>query len=317
MKKHRYSPALLLVIGLLSASHSHAIDPFSAINKSDPATVEWRVVGKCLITPRVQHWIPVAWVETSPAGNFSYIDGVPTSEEKTSVLRSSGLESSSSARVLNFTNDLWRSSNIANAYQQQVCNVWDAAVPAMLEIPSGGSECESVITIKAALRQLEIVFRAATPPFMLLAYDSSTDTGWTSGCRDKALVDAAVAANMRCSTDMLSSTLQPGGAAASALAQQNCIGRWGSVIPRQSREIGLTGPLASAKTALRAMSTARVHLDKFPYPVDTNGKMQLAAPVVSRSFAPGDSPLPSSIQPNAERRYGWIYWRKVTCCVGN
>jgi hypothetical protein len=317
MKNHRLSPTLLLVISLIATTNAVALDPLSAINRSDPATVEWRVVGQCLLTPRVEHWIPLAWVETSPSGNFSFISGVPTSDGKTSVLRSAGLESSSSARILNFTNSLWRSSNIANTYQQQVCNVSDAMAPAMLDSIQGGSDCESVATISGAMRQLDTLFRAATPAFMTLAYDSGRDPGWLSGCRDKSQVEAATSANMRCITDMLSPSLQPGGDSASAAAQRNCIGRWGSLIPRQSREIGLTGPLASAKTAYRAMSTARVHLDRFPYPVDGNGKMQLAAPATSGSFRPGDNPLPSAAQPNSERRYGWIYWRKVSCCVGD
>lgn len=317
MKKHNIITSFLFAITATVSTPSLAIDPLSAINLSDPATVQWRIVGQCLLTPRVEHWIPLAWVETSPSGQHSFIDGVSTTDGKTSVLRSSGLESSSSARILNFTNGLWRSSNIANAHQQQVCNVWDAAVQPVPETPSAGADCESVGTISAGLKQFDALFRSVTTPLMTLAYDSSRDSGWTSGCRDKSQVEQATAANMRCDTEMLSSDLQPGGSAAVAAAGKNCLGRWGSMIPRQSREVGLTGPLASAKTAFRAMSTARHHLDRFPYPTDMSGKMQLAAPNASPSFRPGDRPLPSSIQPNGARTYAWIYWRKVTCCVGD
>lgn len=317
MNTYAPSPTLLLAFGLLTTTPSHAIDPLTAINLSDPATIQWRIIGQCMFTPRVEHWIPLSWVETSPSGQHSFIDGVSTSDGKTSVLRSAGLESSSSARILNFTNGLWRSSNIANAYQQQVCNVWDVALQAVPEPAPVSTECDSGSNIAAGLNQFDALFRSAITPWMTLAYDSTKDSGWTSGCRDKNQVEQATAANMRCDTDMLSSDLQPGGPAAVTAAGKNCIGRWGSLIPRQSREIGLTGPLASVKTAYRAMSTARAHLNRFPYPVDQGGKLQLAAPSASSSFRPGDRPLPASVQTNGARTYAWIYWRKVTCCVGN
>ncbi len=316
MNKNTISPALLLLVGFLGAAPAMAIDPLSAVNRADPATVQWRIIGQCMLTPLVEHWIPLAWVETSPSGQHSFIDGVTATDGRTSVLRSATLESSSSARIMNFTNGLWRSSNIANAYQQQVCNVSDAAVPAAPEPFPVSSDCNSGLSIAAGLQQFDNLFRSVTTPLMTLAYDSSRDSGWASGCRDKSKVEEATAVSMRCDTDMLASELQPGGSAAGAAAAKNCLGRWGSVIPRQSREIGLSGPLASAKTAYRAMSTARSHLGRFPYPVDTNGKMQLAAPNPSPSFRPGDRPLPASIVPNGARTYAWIYWRKVQCCVG-
>ncbi|MDT8992834.1 hypothetical protein RQP54_18315 [Curvibacter sp. APW13] len=308
---------LMFTLGCLASTATLATDPLAAINLSDPATVQWRIVGRCMVSPRVEHWIPLAWVETSPSGQHSFIDGTPTADGKTSVLRSSGLESSNSARILNFTNNLWRASNIANSLQQQVCNVWDASLQAPPASTSATADCESSSAIAVGLKQFDDLFRSVTTPLMTLAYDSTRDSGWTSGCRDKTLMEQATASNMRCDTEMLSPDLQPGGAAASAAATKYCVGRWGSLIPRQSREIGLTGPAASAKSAYRAMSTARNHLNRFPYPVDTAGKMQLAAPNPSPSFTPGDRPLPSSIQPNGAKVYAWIYWRKVTCCVGD
>jgi hypothetical protein len=317
MKIKSKSYFLLLAIGCAASFPTMAMDPLTAVNRSDPATVQWRIVGQCLLSPRVEHWIPLSWIETSPSGQHSFIDGSPTTDGRTSVLRASGLESSSSARVLNFSNGLWRASNIANSLDQQVCNVWDAAVPAVLEQSVAVDDCESTIAIATGMKQFDVMFRAATNSLMSLAYDGSRDSGWASGCRDKSQVDQIIAANMRCDTEMLSTELQPGGAGATTAAAANCIGRWGSLIPRQSREIGLMGPTASAKTAFRAMSTARSHLNRFPYPVDRNGKMQLAAPTASQSFRPGDRPLPSTIQPNAARTYAWIYWRKVTCCVGD
>lgn len=308
--------SLLLGLLVIVANQARALDPLSAINRSDPATVQWRIVGQCLFTPRVEHWIPLAWVETSPSGQSSHIDGIRTSDSKTSALRLAGLESSSAARVLDFSNTLWRSSNIAIAHQQMVCNVEDAMVPVAIETGYPRTNCEDGLSVAASIRQFDLSFHTGLLPFLNTGYDSARDTGWSSGCRDKPQIEEAVTADMRCDTDFLSSELQPGGSAGQKAAGKFCLGKWGSLIPRQSREIGLTGPLASAKTAFRAMSTARHHLGTFPYPVDQSGKMQLAAPGVSGSFVPGSKPLPSAIQPNAERTYGWIYWRKVSCCAG-
>ncbi len=305
-----------LMAGAMTATH--AMDPLSAINRANPSIMEWRIVGACSIIPpriRVEHWIPVAWVETSPSGDSSLISGLSTRDGKSSSIRQSGLESSSAARVLNFTTPLWKMSKLALTHVEQVCTVEDSHVPAPID-PSGIlAGCDGSSIIENAMSQIDGILQVSLMGMMTIAYDSTKDSGWLSGCRDKAKVDEAVAADLRCNIDMLDSNLNQGGIGNALLAGRNCIGRWGSLYPRQARDIGPTGPVASVKAAYRAMSTARDHLGRISYPVDVMGKFQQSYPSVSSSFRPGDKPLPANATLNPDRSYGWIYWRKVRCCV--
>ena len=305
---------ILVVGGVTSAQ---AMDPLSAINKANSSILQWRVVGVCSIYPpriRVEHWIPLAWVETSPSGDSSLISGLSSRDGKSSLIRQSGLESSSSVRVLDFTTPLWKLSNLALTHLDQVCRVEDAHAPAIAEPFGMITGCDGQNIIENAMSQLDGVLQVSLLGLMTVAYDSTKDSGWLSGCRDKSKVDHAVAENLRCTTDMLDASLQPGGANP-LLESKNCVGKWGSLYPRQARDIGPTGPIASVKAAYRALSTARDQLGRIQYPIDTNGKFQQSFPSVSSSFQPGDKPLPANASMSTERQYGWIYWRKVRCCV--
>ena len=92
--------------------------------------------------------------------------------------------------------------------------------------------------------------------------------------------------------------------------------------PRQMRDLGTPPVLYSAKTAYRALSIARDQLATFPFPVDLAARMQQAYPAVSSCFDIGEQPLPQApfsdrpVQTSADGRYGWFYWRPVTCCIG-
>ncbi len=308
-----FRETLVAALTAACAMAASAATPLDAINTANPSIVEWEIIGACPMGGRlIRHWIPLAWTETSPAGQ-SFITGASSQPlEPTSVLRTSGLESSVAARVFSFSNPLWRASIIANSYQQQVCNISDAHASATPDpYPSGN--CAAPSALRAALS-------SAFPLQGLLAesYSSNADPGWLSGCRDQARVDEAVDAQVRCDTEHLGPAMQPGGARAAAIAARNCLGRWGSLYPRQSRDIGLTGGAASAKAAYRAMSTARDHVGTLPYPVDTKGKMQMARPWISEGFRPGVKPLPSPADKAPQnKQFAWIYWRQVTCCAGS
>jgi len=88
------------------------------------------------------------------------------------------------------------------------------------------------------------------------------------------------------------------------------------------RDLGTPPVVYSAKTAFRALSIARDQLATFPFPVDLAGRMQQAYPAVSTCFDVGEQPLPQAsssdrpVQTSADGRYGWFYWRPVSCCVG-
>lgn len=299
---------------LFASPFAFAIDPISAINKANPAIMQWRIVGSCnMYSSIVEHWIPLAWIETSPSGS-SLIDGVSTQDGKSSLLREAGLESSVSTRILDFNDSLWMNSALAMSHGQQVCSVEDAYAGGGSELPSTSAGCSDSGSIKAAMRSIDGILQSSLNGLMTVAYDSTKDSGWLSGCRDKDKVDAAVAAQVRCTTDMLGADMQPGGANAQVLASKNCLGKWGSLYPRQARDIGFTGPVSSAKAAYRAMSTARAHLGRIYYPIDKQGQMQQAFPSISSGFRAGDMPLPGATQ-STNRTYGWIYWRKVSCCI--
>lgn len=308
--------SLLACIVVCAAQSAFAIGPLSAINLANPAIVDWKIVGACKFTPRIQHWIPVAWGETSPRGDGGFISGISAEEGKTGAIRASGLESTLSARVFNFSEKLWRMSAIAMSHAQGMCSIQNAHVPSLIDLSLGAADCDNALVIKAAIKRAEVLSQATLLDLMSLAYDSGEDSGWTSGCRDKDRVDEAVAANARCTNDALGAGLQSNGLKATAVAARNCVGNWGSIIPRQARELGLTGPAASVKTLMRAMSTARDHLGQIDYPVDTDGKFQMAKPSRSDGFHAGTLPLPANVTPTADRRYAWIYWRKVSCCLG-
>ena len=97
---------------------------------------------------------------------------------------------------------------------------------------------------------------------------------------------------------------------------------WGALYPRQMRDLGTPPVLYSAKTAYRALSIARDQLATFPFPVDLAGRMQQAYPAVSTCFDVGEQPLPQvpdsdrPVRTSEDGRYGWFYWRPVSCCVG-
>jgi hypothetical protein len=131
-----------------------------------------------------------------------------------------------------------------------------------------------------------------------LAYASEADAAnWRTGCRDLVAID-------------------------SWLPQLSSLRAWGALYPRQMRDLGTPPVVYSAKTAYRALSIARDQLATFPFPVDLAGRMQQAYPAVSTCFDVGEQPLPHApdsdrpVQTSADGRYGWFYWRPVSCCVG-
>lgn len=283
--------------GLNSAS---AISSLDAINMSNPEMVQWRKLGKCgFMGTLITHRIPLAWTETSPGGP-AFITGVPQGQEsKSGFLRLSGLDTGSESSVFLFTQSLWMDSQIANSYNQRVCPISSATVPSGGGF-GGAASCE------APQQSMD----SSDDGSIIVGYDSRRDPGWKSGCRDDAIVKQNMANNLRCFTSNMSPNLM----ANSSDTQNSCIGNWGSLYPRQGREIGLTGAVASAKTAYRAMSTARDHLGSIPFPVDQAGLMQQSMPTRSPGFSPGQRPISGS-QDAANKHYAWIYWRQVICCI--
>lgn len=290
--------ALGVVMMAGGLSLASAIEPSDAINLANKDMVHWMELGSCgYAGTLITHQIPLAWVETS-TGGAPFLSGVSEGpERKSGLLRLSGLDSTAESRVFLFTESLWQNSEIAQEHDQQVCSIASASAPS-LSSSSGNSGCRAESQ------------NSSTGFSITEAYDSRKDAGWTSGCRDDDIVKKNMASNLRCNTSNMSSSLITN----TSDSQNSCIGNWGSLHPRQSREIGLTGAAASAKTAFRAMSTARDHFGSVPFPVDSFGMMQQSMPSKSPGFFPGSLPLYGTKNPE-NKHFAWIYWRTVVCCI--
>ncbi|MEE8056760.1 MAG: hypothetical protein V3T17_02825 [Pseudomonadales bacterium] len=142
-----------------------------------------------------------------------------------------------------------------------------------------------------------------------LIYDSGSDVAWKTGCRDIILATVAVGAEMRCRipTSYISNTFI-----------SDCMGKWGSVYPRQMIQKNDNPIIASAMAAYRAIHLSAFSLDTFPYSASaTLGKLQMVSPYVSVGFAPGSAPLDKQLLffPAREAAtYTYVWWVPVTCC---
>jgi hypothetical protein len=301
------------LLAALLAVHAHAqvaggLLPMlraAAAVPSCPATV---VVGACYCGPipcklRILQYVPVAFVETTRAPGDSLVGTLAA------VAGAQGGGTASSG--LSTTDDtaeshVWRVPDDATDLMPCIL-----CKPSSAQVPAGPPENTdaSCGAAAAVVQAMLAAGPASTSGFLpTLAYASEADAlNWRTGCRD--LASGLPASPAACA----------GAALAGALAgDAQCLGRWGPMRPRQMRNIGLTPAPYSAKTAMRAMSIARSQLGNFPYPVDLLGRLQQAYPAASACFAPGTLPLPRSplaALVSADGRYGWMYWRRTTCCV--
>lgn len=101
-----------------------------------------------------------------------------------------------------------------------------------------------------------------------------------------------------------------------------CIGAWGPLRPRQMRALAARPALASAITAIRALSLARAERPGLLPPVDARASLQQDFPIRSACLALGTLPLPRDgpsgrgVRESPNGRYAWRYWYPVSCCVG-
>jgi len=311
----------LAVLQLAAASTAAAQAALSALTGPagllgrlypDAACAEQQVIGQCFCGPivcgvRVRRYVPVAVVETTRAPGDSLL-GLPVPGGPFA-----GAAASSSLSMTD------------NTAEVHVWSLPDGLVPGLACLtcgPSAASQPAPVVDVAArscgpafAVARATQAAAVAGPWLPMLAYASELDAvNWRTGCRD--LADPRFAA--------VPPLLACGGRSGEAAdtADAGCLGAWGPLRPRQMRDIGPPPMLYSAKTAVRAMSIARDQIGSFPYPVDTDGKLQQVYPAASACFRVGQLPLPQLpdvLRPalsSADGRYAWIYWRQATCCVG-
>jgi hypothetical protein len=282
---------------------------------SDAACSEERIVGQCYCAGiacglRIERFVPVALVETTRGPGDSLLGPLPP------LPLAPNLDGASASSALSTTDNtseahVWSlPSGPLPGVSCILCTAGSAArlvpVPQTAPLACGPADRISAATASVAAA-------IAGPWLPQLSYASELDAvNWRTGCRDLANVTGRVPA-LACAGPL---------AAVTKDVAADCLGRWGPLRPRQMRDIGPDPVLYSAKTAVRAMSIARDQIGQFAYPVDTRGKLQQAYPAVSSCFAVGALPLPTvpdAARPTAvspDGRYGWIYWRPTSCCIG-
>ncbi len=248
---------------------------------------------------RVRRYVPVAIVETVRSPGDSLVAALPFLPSAPGGFGATG---SSSLSTTDNTAEahVWTLADLPiPGWSCLACGPSAARVPAAP--PTGGPAATICGTVTATDQALGAVAGALAAPGMpRLVYASEFDAlNWRTGCRDGiSALDAFAAGAMP------------------------MVGAWGALLPRQMRDIGPPPLRYSALTGVRAMSLARDQLGAFPFPVDTQGKMQQAYPVVSACFRVGRLPLPTApasampAEPSSDGRYAWVYWRPVVCCVG-
>jgi len=240
-------------------------------------------------------YVPVAFVETVRAPGDSLLAVTlpapgPSDRGGTVSSSQSGLDNTAEVHAWLVSDAAWQLSGRPPCL---VCRPSDArSTPASSRAPADPL-CDPASSVAAALATaLQSGFGWLLPT---LAYASELDAiNWRTGCRDRLAFGAA----------------------------PTFLGRWGPLYPRQMRDLGTAPVVYSAKTAFRAISIARDQLATFPFAVDLAGRMQQAYPAESTCFDVGEQPLPQPptaarpVHSSGDGRYGWFYWRPVSCCVG-
>jgi len=310
--------ALALMLLVTGAGRAQSFDLAASLQRldRDGACAAVQIIGECRCAGivcglRVSRYIPVAFVETTVAPGDSLLSAARIPVPGLLGTVSSALSSTDNTSEAH----VWR---LGPAWTAGVpclsCSAASAAVPRAI-VDTAAPVCGAAGAVVQAITAVNGV--AALLPLPTLAYASELDwLNWRTGCRDLADPAASViGSQLACSAPLAA-------IAASTTTDADCIGAWGALRPRQMRDIGPVPLLYSAKTAVRAMSIARDQLGTFPFPVDTQGRLQQVYPAISACFGVGELPLPQapgSSQPaltSADGRYGWIYWRPATCCVG-
>ena len=324
---------LVVAIAALFALSTRAAGPgpFDLAQRisADPASTRSEVLGLCWCggTPcgyLVRMYVPVAFVETVRNSADSLLGvqfAVPAATDAADTVSSSqsALDNTAEANAWLLSDAAWQ---LAKSVPCMRCQPSDARSPAPAPPMAADLACGSTIAVLNALASSAASSLAST--LTPLVYASTADAAnWRTGCRDLACAQDWLAQVEACMSGAPASDASVESVASVvAVTTPACVGHWGALYPRQMRDLGTAPVVYSAKTAYRALSVARDQLGTFPFPVDLAGRLQQAYPVVSTCFGVGEKPLPdvqSSGQPvqiSADGRYGWFYWRPVSCCVG-
>ena len=270
------------------------ISPDAACTRMQPQGLCW-----CGATPcgyRIRMFVPVAFVETVRAPGDSLLGlplPAPAAPAGTLSSSQSMLDNTAEAHAWVLGDAAWWLSGQPPCLRCQPSAARSAPAP-----PPAAADpaCGPASAVVGALANGAWSGYLSLLPS--LAYASEADIiNWRTGCRDLLAIDSWMP------------------------AEAAGLGRWGPLYPRQMRDLGTPPVVHSAKTAYRALSIARDQLGTFPFAVDPSARMQQAYPAVSTCFDVGEQPLPQEpfsarpVQTSGDGRYGWFYWRPVSCCV--
>lgn len=245
------------------------MDPFTLGMKVNPACEEYKIVGICYPRGYLVHmYVPVAFLETvgAPgdtlvaAPNFaSFATAIATQAAgmvgKVGQSNKSGMDNSSESNVWVFPDSIMKISPIVP--KCLVCLPSDA-VDATLPLGDGiNNPCgaSSILTDRLTSMNQGLI---DIPYMPKLAYSSSMDVlNWRTGCRDMSISKMALSNAVNCmatnAADMLGGSNNP----LSSVLGDYCLGSWGTLYPRQMRDVGNVATVASAKTGYRAMHVAK------------------------------------------------------------
>lgn len=310
-------------------SRSAPVPDVTGLFVTDPTCLQYMILGYCYCGPYpcgylVRHWLPVAFVETVKGIGDTLVS--PTTTPLTGTRVKENEAQGFEVRIWEIPEILKRlvmpeacmlcsdgyakANNAGSKTMSQLKKFTEQA-----NVACGGPTTEAVqALIKKAVEK-------ATDGMLKLVYDSELDpVNWRTGCRDLPISHALAFIPVACATGSVLDTInQIGGINLTnpIPGADFCVGKWGSVLPRQYRAQGLTEFVGSGMAAYRALHIAAYTLNTFDYEVSTAGKLQPVFPHPSKCFFPGDSPFTVDLgrltSPNGN--YGYIYWVPVTCCI--
>ena len=314
--------AALLAFSFRAATAA-ALGPLDLARRisADPACTRSQVLGLCWCGAApcgylVRMYVPVAFVETVRSSADSLVLGAslaaPAAADTVSSSQSA-LDNTAEAHAWLLSDAAWL---VAKGVPCMRCQPSDARSPPPAPSTAADFACGSTSAVLTALASSAA--SSFTSVLTALVYASEPDAvNWRTGCRDLVCAQDWLTQVAACTPSAVGSEQST-----VATGTPACVGQWGALYPRQMRDLGTAPVVYSAKTAYRALSVARDQLGTLAFPVDLAGRLQQAYPVTSTCFGVGEQPLPSvqssgqPVQISADGRYGWFYWRPVSCCIG-
>ena len=297
-----------------------------------PQCTHYAIVGYCYCgyTPcawMVIQFVPVSFIETTRYPGDTMVAALDFSQLTvgasnafpglTRQINQSGMDNSFENHNYSIPEKIYRQYTVC-----MMCEPKHAEAPyinksgGLLGTGAASSVCGSVTNMVNKYSKVGDIGGGFDGYNMKLFYASEPDAlNWRTGCRDMSLTHMLTSNAFTCTAAGIASFAGSPELITNLIGEDSCIGNWGPLYPRQMRARGPTQVQSAAIAAYRGISIARTEMDRFPYPVDTTGKLQQAYPNISACTKVGTIPLPTSMKPSLDGALGWIYWRPTGCCI--